>query len=83
MRLVRLRAIALYRANGYSSQLISGVYLLEHVVVGPANHAYARVALVKEHHIAMVLRESIPMPQRSSRKGGLAGRGSRNRLRKS
>ena len=53
------------------------------MVIGPANHSYAWVALVKEHCTAMVLRESILIPQCGSRNGGLAGCGSRNRLRKS
>jgi hypothetical protein len=70
IRLVRLRASALYRSNGCSSQPISGVYRDEHVVIGPASHAYAWVALVKEHCTAMALRESTTMPQRGSRKGG-------------
>ena len=39
--------------------------------------------LVREQSTAMVLRETIPMPQRGSRTGGIAGRGSRNRLRTS
>jgi hypothetical protein len=71
--LVRLRAFALYRANGCSGQPISGVYRYEHVVIGPANYSYAWVALVKEHCTAMALRESIPMPQRGSRNGGACG----------
>ena len=73
MRLVRLRAFALYRANGCSGQPISGVYRYEHVVIGPANYAYAWVALVKEHCTAMALRVFIPMPQGGSRKGGTFG----------
>jgi hypothetical protein len=83
VRLVRLRAFALYRANGCSGQPITGVYRDEHVVIGPANYAYAWVALVKEHCTAMALRVFIPMPQGGSRKGALAGCGSRNRIRKS
>jgi len=43
------------------------------VVIGPANHSYAWAALVKEHSTAMILREYIPMPQRSSQKGGACG----------
>jgi hypothetical protein len=73
VRLVRLRAFALYRANGCSGQPISGVYRYEHVVIGPANYAYAWVALVKEHCTAMALRVFIPMPQGGSRKGGTFG----------
>jgi hypothetical protein len=49
------------------------VYRDEHVVIGPANHGYAWVALVKEYFTAMILWDSIPMPQRSSRKGGTCG----------
>ncbi len=71
MRLVRLRAFALYRANGCSGQPISGVYRYEHVVIGPANYAYAWEALVKEHCTAMALRVFNPMPQGGSRKGGV------------
>jgi hypothetical protein len=63
----------LYRANGCSGQPISGVYRYEHVVIGPANYAYAWVALVKEHCTAMALRVFIPMPQGGSRKGGTFG----------
>ena len=74
VRLVRLRAFALYRANGCSGQPISGVYRYEHVVIGPANYSYAWVALVKEHCTAMALLESIPIPQRGSGNGwGLRG----------
>ena len=73
IRLVRLRAFALYRSNGCSSQSISGVYRDEHVVIGPANHGYAWMAIVKEHRTAMVLRESIPMPQRFTEWEGLRG----------
>jgi hypothetical protein len=45
------------------------VYRYEHVVIGPANHAYTSVAFAKEHCGAMVLLLSSPMPQRGSRKG--------------
>jgi hypothetical protein len=83
VRLVRLRAFALYRANGCSGQPISGVYRYEHVVIGPANYSYAWVAFAKENCTAMGFRVFIPMPQGGSRKGGLAGFGSRNWLRKS
>jgi hypothetical protein len=68
--LVKLRAFALFHANGRSGHPISGVYPDEHVVNGPANYAYAWVALVKEHCTAMALRESTTIPQRGSRKGG-------------
>jgi hypothetical protein len=71
--LVRLRAFALYRANGCSGQPITGVYRYEHVVIGPANYSYDWVALVKEHCTAMALRVFIPMPQGGSRKGGACG----------
>jgi len=73
----------LYRANGCSGHPILGVYRLEHVVIGPAKRSYAWVAFAKEHCTAMGFRVSRPMLQRGSRKGGLAGRGSRNWLRKS
>ena len=46
------------------------MYRDEHVVIGPANYAYAWVALVKDYFTAMVLMESIPMRQRGLRKGG-------------
>jgi hypothetical protein len=49
------------------------VYRDEHVVIGPANYAYAWVALVKDYFTAMVLMESIPMRQRGLRKGGACG----------
>ena len=65
-----LPAFALYRSNGCSSQPISGVYRDEHVVIGPVNHGYGWMALVKEHCTAMVSRECIPMPQHGSRNGG-------------
>jgi hypothetical protein len=63
----------LFHANGRSGHPISGVYPDEHVVIGPANYAYAWLALVKEHCTAMALRESIPMLQRGSWKGGACG----------
>ena len=49
------------------------MYRYEHVVIGPANYAYAWVALVKEHCTAMALRDFIPMPQGGSRKGETFG----------
>ena len=73
MRLVRLRAFALYRANGCSGQPISGVYRYEHVVIGPANYSYAWVAFAKENCTAMGFRVFIPMPQGGSRKGETFG----------
>ena len=75
--------LCLCRSNGCFGQPISGVYRHEHVVIGPADQSYRWVALVKEHCTAKVLRESILIPQCGSRNGGLAGCGSRNRLRKS
>lgn len=63
----------MFHANARSGHPFSDVYLDKHVVIGPANHSYDWVALVKEHRKAMVLRESIPMPQRSSRKEGACG----------
>lgn len=41
-----------------------------YVVIEPASHGYAWVALVKEYFTAMVLRISSPMPQGGSWKGG-------------
>jgi len=63
----------LYRSNGCSGQPISGVYRDEYGVIGPANHGYAWVSLVKDYFTAMVLRVFIPMPQGGSRKGGTFG----------
>ena len=43
------------------------------MVIGPANHGYALVALVKEHCTAMGFRVSRSMLQHGSRKGGACG----------
>ena len=45
----------------------------EQMVVEAANHAFAWVACIKESCTAMVLRVSIPMLKRGSRKGGTLG----------
>jgi hypothetical protein len=71
--LVSLRTLDFKRAYGGSGHPIWNVYLAEHVVIGPANHAYSWVAFDKEHCTASVLRVSSPMPQRGSRKGGRLG----------
>ena len=59
------------------------MYRDEHVVIGPANHGYAWIAIVKEHRTAMVFAGIHPYAAAVHGMGGLAGRGSRNRLRKS
>jgi hypothetical protein len=46
---------------------ISLMYLIELLVIGSVNHAYAWVFFAKEHCTAMVLRVFSPMPQRISR----------------
>ena len=46
---------------------------LEQMVIELANHAFAWVACIKESCTAMVLRVSIPMIKRGSRKGGTLG----------
>lgn len=45
----------------------------EQMVIELANHAFAWVACIKESCTAMVLRVSIPMIKRGSRKGGTLG----------
>jgi len=71
--LVSLRTLAFKRAYGGSDHPIWDLYLAEHVVNGPANHAYSWVAFDKKHCTATVLRVSSPLPQRGSRKGGRLG----------
>ena len=51
------------------------MYRAEHVLIGPANHAHARIVFGKKQCTAMVLRVSSPMPQRGSRKGETFGAG--------
>ncbi|MFM7518494.1 MAG: hypothetical protein ACKO3V_16280, partial [Pirellula sp.] len=70
---VSLRSLAFKRAYGGFGHPIWDVYLAEHVVIGPANHAYSWVAFDKEHCTASVVRVTSPMPQRGSRKGGRLG----------
>ena len=71
--LVRLRTLAFNRAYGSTDHSILVMYPAEHLVIGPANHAYFWVAFAKEHCTEMVLLISSPMPQRGSRKCGTLG----------
>jgi len=73
--LVRQRTLAFNRAYGWTDHPILVVYPAEHLVIGPANHAYFWVAFAKEHCTEMVLLISSPMPQRGSRKCGTLGAG--------
>ncbi len=64
------------------------MYRAEHVLIGPANHAYIRIAFGKEHTTAMVLRikpdAAAWFTERGDIRGGVlgkgrhSGRGSRN-----
>ncbi len=46
---VKLRTLDFNRGDGRSFHPIWVMYLIEHVVVGLANHAYDRLAFGKEH----------------------------------
>jgi hypothetical protein len=72
-RLVRLRILAFIRAYGRSGYPIWVMHRTEHVVIGPANHAYVCVAFANEYCTPMALRISSAMQQRGSRKCGTLG----------
>jgi hypothetical protein len=78
IRLVRLRTLAYNRAGGVSGHPIRAVYRSEHVVIGPANHFYAWLNVVKESCTAMVFEYPAPCCVWFAEKKGCSPRGSRN-----